>query len=102
MKDLSMNRREFLALTGGVIFGASGAIDAQRSALARETEEASERPNVVLIMTDDQGYGDLGFHGNDRIETPNLDALARESVQFKHFYVCPVCSPTRASLMTGR
>jgi arylsulfatase A-like enzyme len=57
---------------------------------------------VVLIMTDDQGYGDLGFHGNDKIKTPNLDALARESVQLKQFYVCPVCSPTRASLMTGR
>jgi arylsulfatase A-like enzyme len=59
-------------------------------------------PNVVLIITDDQGYGDLGFHGNSKIHTPNLDRLARESVQFQSFYVSPVCSPTRASLLTGR
>jgi arylsulfatase A-like enzyme len=63
---------------------------------------AAERPNVVLIITDDQGWGDLGFHGNDRIKTPNLDALARKSVVLKNFYVSPVCAPTRASLMTGR
>ena len=60
------------------------------------------RPNVVLIMTDDHGWGDLGQHGNDKIKTPNLDALARQSVVLKNFYVSPVCAPTRASLMTGR
>lgn len=59
-------------------------------------------PNVVLIMTDDQGYGDLGFHGNDKIDTPVLDRLAAESVRFDHFFVCPYCTPTRAALMTGR
>ena len=64
--------------------------------------EGPGRPNVLLIMTDDQGYGDLGFHGNPRIKTPNLDRFARESVQLKTFCVSPVCSPTRASLMTGR
>lgn len=61
-----------------------------------------DRPNVVLIMTDDQGHGDLGFHGNPKIRTPNLDKLATESVRFDNFYVSPVCAPTRASLMTGR
>ena len=60
------------------------------------------RPNILLIMTDDQGYGDLGFHGNPQIRTPNLDRFARESVRLKSFYVSPVCSPTRASLLTGR
>ena len=60
------------------------------------------RPNILLIMTDDQGYGDLGCHGNPRIRTPNLDRFARESVELKTFCVSPVCSPTRASLMTGR
>jgi arylsulfatase A-like enzyme len=59
-------------------------------------------PNVLLIITDDQGWGDLGFHGNDKIKTPHLDALARQSVVLKNFYVSPVCTPTRASLMTGR
>ncbi len=63
---------------------------------------AGERPNVVLVMTDDQGYGDLGIHGNDQIVTPNIDRFAREGVQFSRFYVSPVCAPTRASLMTGR
>jgi arylsulfatase A-like enzyme len=53
-------------------------------------------------MTDDQGYGDLGIHGNPRIRTPNLDRFARASVRLQSFYVSPVCSPTRASLLTGR
>lgn len=61
-----------------------------------------ERPNILLIMTDDQGYGDLGYHGNPQIHTPALDELARSSVRFTNFYVSPVCAPTRASLMTGR
>src|SRR5689334_18417073 len=60
------------------------------------------RPNVILIITDDQGYGDLGCQGNPRIRTPQLDRLARESVRLGQFYVSPVCSPTRASLLTGR
>lgn len=59
-------------------------------------------PNVVLIITDDQGYGDIGFNGNPHIKTPVLDKLARESIRFNQFYVSPVCAPTRASLMTGR
>lgn len=63
---------------------------------------AAVRPNIVLVMTDDQGYGDLGIHGNPVLETPHLDALARRSAVLKNFYVSPVCSPTRASLMTGR
>lgn len=57
---------------------------------------------MILIMTDDQGYGDFGFHGNPIIRTPNLDALARSSARMETFYVSPVCAPTRASLLTGR
>ena len=59
-------------------------------------------PNILLILTDDQGYGDLHFHGNDSISTPNLDQLAQQSIRFDRFYVSPVCAPTRASLLTGR
>jgi len=66
------------------------------------TAAAAGRPNVILIMTDDQGYGDLGVHGNPLIKTPHLDDLARQSVEMEYFYVSPVCAPTRASLMTGR
>src|SRR5688500_3445250 len=62
----------------------------------------SRKPNVVLIITDDQGYGDLGSHGNDKVRTPNIDRLASQSVRFTQFCVAPVCTPTRASLMTGR
>ena len=66
-------------------------------------EPATERrPNVIIILTDDQGFGDAGVHGNDKIRTPNLDRFAREGVEFTRFYVSPVCAPTRASLMTGR
>ena len=59
-------------------------------------------PNIVLVMTDDQGYGDLGVTGNRVIDTPNIDAMARRSASMKTFYVSPVCAPTRACLMTGR
>ncbi len=59
-------------------------------------------PNVIVILTDDQGHGDLGFHGNPTIRTPHIDCFARESVQLERFYVSPVCAPTRASLLTGR
>lgn len=62
----------------------------------------AEPPNVVLIMTDDQGYGDFGSMGNRVIETPHLDAMAGRSASMSTFYVCPVCTPTRACLMTGR
>lgn len=65
-------------------------------------EEISNQPNVILIMSDDQGWGDFGVHGNTIIETPNIDQLADNSVSWDCFYVSPVCSPTRASLMTGR
>lgn len=67
-----------------------------------QKEEQETPPNILLIMTDDQGYGDLSLHGNDSIDTPNLDQLAKESVQFDRFYVSQVCAPTRASLLTGR
>ncbi|GAA5220024.1 arylsulfatase [Membranihabitans marinus] len=63
---------------------------------------SQQQPNVILILTDDQGYGDLGINGNPYIKTPHLDALAKESIRFNQFYVTPVCAPTRSSLITGR
>ena len=62
----------------------------------------AERPNVVLIITDDQGYGDVGAHGNTLLRTPHLDALHAGSVRLTNFHVDPTCSPTRSALMTGR
>ncbi len=67
-----------------------------------QTDAPAARPNVVLVMTDDQGFGDFGFAGNPVIRTPHLDALARASARLTAFYVSPVCTPTRAALMTGR
>jgi arylsulfatase A-like enzyme len=61
-----------------------------------------ERPNVVLIMMDDVGYGDYGSYGAPDIKTPNIDRLAREGVRFTDFYAAPSCTPTRAALITGR
>jgi len=61
-----------------------------------------QRPNVVLIMTDDQGYGDIAAHGHPHLITPNMDRLRERSVRLERFHVDPTCSPTRAALMTGR
>ena len=61
----------------------------------------SSQPNIILILTDDQGYGDLGRHGHPLLRTPHLDRLHDESVRFDNFYVSPSCSPTRAALLTG-
>lgn len=63
---------------------------------------SAERPNIVLVMTDDQGYGDFGATGNKLIKTPHIDEMAKRSASWEEFYVSPVCSPTRASLLTGR
>lgn len=63
---------------------------------------AAGRPNVILIVTDDQGYGEIAAHGNPVIKTPNLDKLHGESVRLTDFHVDPTCSPTRAALLTGR
>ena len=62
---------------------------------------AAGRPNLVLVLTDDQGYGDLGCHGNDAIRTPNLDRFHASSVRFTDFHVGTTCAPTRAGLLTG-
>jgi arylsulfatase B len=63
---------------------------------------AGERPNVVIFLADDLGWADEGFHGGDQIDTPSLDRLAQQGVELTRFYTTPICSPTRAALMTGR
>ena len=60
------------------------------------------RPNVLLILTDDQGWGDLSSKGNHNIHTPRIDQLAAEGADFDWFYVTPLCAPTRAEILTGR
>lgn len=90
----------------GILWFASAAASivwlAAVSSLGAADTAAERRPNVILIITDDQGYGDLGAHGNPIIQTPRLDWLHDHSARLSRFYVSPVCTPTRASLLTGR
>ena len=65
-------------------------------------KESKLPPNIILILTDDQGWGDLSFNGNLDLSTPNIDKLAKTGAFFEHFFVSPVCSPTRAEILTGR
>ena len=69
---------------------------------AEPVSAAGKRPNIVIILADDQGWGDLSVHGNTNLATPNIDSLAQDGALFARFYVCPVCSPTRAEFLTGR
>lgn len=62
----------------------------------------ARRPNVLVVLADDQGWGDLSLHGNTNLATPRIDSLARDGAQFRHFYVCQLCAPTRAEFLTGR
>ena len=95
-----MTRREFLSaisLGAAAVAYPNCVIGAQQLASGRRRQ-----PNVVLVITDDQGYGDLGCHSNTIIQTPNLDRLYAQSIRFTEFHVDPTCSPTRSALMTGR
>jgi len=89
-----MDRRDFIRVT------AAGILTAGVAEVAEPSRQ--RRPNIVLIYADDLGYGDLGCYGS-AISTPNIDRLSREGMRFTHFYsASPVCSPSRAALMTGR
>ena len=90
-----MRRRDFLKFA---TFGAMGWGAKHLMASA----ESEGRPNVILVLTDDQGYGDLSGHGNPVLKTPHLDALRRQSIRFTDFHVAPMCTPTRGQILTGR
>lgn len=70
-------------------------------ALALIPLRAAEKPNLILILTDDLGYGDLGCYGSEKIKTPHLDAMAGEGLRLTSFYAQAVCGPSRAALLTG-
>jgi len=70
--------------------------------LLNSCTSTQDKPNVILVITDDQGYGDLACHGNPWIKTPGMDKLWEQSVRLTDFHVCPTCAPTRSALMTGR
>lgn len=88
----------FLGLGLLAILFSSGIV----SELLAQGKRQTEKPNVIVILTDDQGWGDLSLNGNTNLSTPNIDGMAKEGAMFDRFYVCPVCSPTRAEFLTGR
>jgi arylsulfatase A-like enzyme len=94
---MDIGRREFMKAAGaGVCLAAVGGFSALGAG-------SSRKPNIILCMADDQGWGDVGYNGHPVLKTPNLDAMAGESLRFDRFYAAaPVCSPTRGSVMTGR
>ena len=72
------------------------------SCAKKDQTKSLTKPNIILILTDDQGFGDVGYYGNPNIKTPTLDSLATNSVRFDQFLVNPVCAPTRSAIMTGK
>jgi hypothetical protein len=95
MQHPQLTRRGFLK---GACAGTIAAVFPFGARAAR----TKQRPNIVVILSDDQGWGDLRLHGNLNIETLNIDSLARDGAMFERFFVCPVCAPTRAEFLTGR
>ena len=96
----TMNRRAFLKTVGAGLAAAALPIPIPRTLAA---EPKASRPNIVLIMSDDQGYGDTAYTGHPHLKTPVLDEMAAKGLRFDRFYAGhPVCSPTRGSVMTGR
>jgi arylsulfatase len=93
---IAFQRKQYIEMKKSVAIYLLFAVIAVTSAMG------AERMNVILILTDDQGYGDLARHGNPVLRTPHLDRLHDESVRFRQFQVSPTCAPTRSALMTGR
>jgi arylsulfatase A-like enzyme len=95
LKSIAIDRRQFVKAL------AFGAASRAVPSLARAGRQDRKNPNIVFILADDLGWRDVGYHGGE-IATPHIDRLAREGTRLNQFYVQPVCSPTRSSLMTGR
>jgi arylsulfatase A-like enzyme len=96
-----MDRREFLKM--GALTGAALALSNCNNGLLAETNSPASQPNFILCMTDDQGWGSVGYNGLKGIATTSIDAMAANGLRFDRFYAAaPVCSPTRASVLTGR
>src|SRR5690349_12461907 len=89
--------RQFLFLTATLLL-----LCRLSGATAPSSNSTDTKPNIVVILADDQGWGDLSINGNSNLATPRIDSLGRTGALFERFYVCPVCSPTRAEFLTGR
>jgi hypothetical protein len=97
-----LDRRRFLQ-TAGLTAAALVVNGCGISPSNANSKSPSGKPNIILVMADDQGFGDVGYYGHPVLKTPNLDSMAATSLRFDRFYAAaPVCSPTRASVVTGR
>ena len=95
---MRVNRRDFLKLAG--LGAGTGILAMADSGIA---QSGAKKPNIILCMADDQGWGEMGYYGHPELKTPNFDDMASSGLRFDHFYAAaPVCSPTRGSVMTGR
>jgi len=100
MKNFNCNRRDFLKRLG---LGAAAVLAGGCVGAARRSSVSPDRPNIIIILADDLGYGDISCYGSKTISTPNIDALAEGGLKFTDFHSnCPKCSPTRAAFLTGR
>src|SRR6185437_395942 len=101
-----VTRREMIATMGGLTasaaLGGHSMLCPEADGAAQPPHAKRQRPNVIIIIVDDQAYGDLSCTGNTALSTPNIDRLAEHGVRFSNHYGCPLCSPARASLLTGR
>ncbi|MGH9468993.1 MAG: arylsulfatase [Terriglobia bacterium] len=95
-------RRELFGTFGGAAASAGALARLAGAAPPRGPEAQGAKPNIIIILIDDQAYGDLSCTGNPKLRTPHIDRLSRDGVTFPNHYGCPLCSPARASLMTGR
>jgi arylsulfatase A-like enzyme len=100
MNTFDCTRRDFLKVAGLGAIGAA-AVSAGCAKTGTSGRKVAQKPNVILVLTDDQGYGDFSCHGNPVLKTPNLDRLHEQSVRLTDFHVAPMCAPTRSQLMSG-
>lgn len=96
MMNRKINSNQFLSRALSFLFGFSSVI------WSCQTIAAPKKPNFIIILTDDQGYNDLGCFGSKNIKTPRIDQMAKEGVRLTNFYAQPVCGPSRGALMTAR
>ncbi|HKJ66388.1 MAG TPA: sulfatase-like hydrolase/transferase, partial [bacterium] len=97
MMGSTLSRREFCKQFG------TGLLAVSSISTFGFAQGSSDPPNIIIILADDLGYGDLSSYGATDLQTPNVDTLMKAGMRFNQFYAnCPVCSPTRAALLTGR
>lgn len=102
-KAPTIGRRDFMRLGAlGAAGVAAGRLGLPAGAAPAGAAGGGKRPNVIVLLTDDQGYADFSCHGNPVLKTPNMDRLHDQSVRFTDFHVAPMCTPTRSQLMTGQ